>query len=106
MTELWTREKVDTFQSNMKMIRLTMQMSERELGDLVGVTKQTINNMETKRTPLKAYQYIAFTQVINYIVDNEPERIISMDHLKMLLNGDIVLDVNGDKFIDNRKAGK
>lgn len=71
---LWTarQELIGNFQSSLKAIRLLMGYSVIELADFVGVTRQTINNLETGKSKMSAVQFLALAAVVdNYIVMNE-----------------------------------
>ena len=40
---------VETMQTSLKQIRLVLGFGVQEFGDLVGLTRQTINNLESKK---------------------------------------------------------
>ena len=62
-------------QDNLKSIREILNWTSADLGDLIGVTKQTISNLETKNSKLTKLHYIA----IRTVVDFEIERLKSTD---------------------------
>lgn len=73
-------------QDNLKSIREILNWTSADLGDLIGVTKQTISNLETKNSKLTKLHYIA----IRTVVDFEIEKLKSTDsdraeRAKMLL---------------------
>ena len=73
-------------QNNLKSIREILSWTSADLGDLIGVTKQTISNLETKNSKLTKLHYIA----IRTVVDFEIEKLKSTDsdrakRAKMLL---------------------
>ncbi len=72
-------EKIARFQENLLLIRKAVGWSESELGNRIGVTRQTINNLETKKTKLTKTQYIAMRAVLN------DEIIKSREDTEMLL---------------------
>ena len=61
-------------QDNLKSIREILNWTSADLGDLIGVTKQTISNLETKNSKLTKH-YIA----IRTVVDFEIEKLKSTD---------------------------
>ena len=62
-------------QDNLKSIREILNWTSSDLGDLIGVTKQTISNLETKNSKLTKLHYIA----IRTVVDFEIEKLKSTD---------------------------
>ena len=62
-------------QDNLKSIREILNWTSADLGDLIGVTKQTISNLETKNSKLTKLHYIA----IRTVVDFEIEKLKSAD---------------------------
>ena len=55
----------ELLQSELKTIRLYMDFSTQELADYLGVTRQTINNLESGKTKLSATQVIALFAIID-----------------------------------------
>ena len=62
-------------QDNLKSIREILNWTSEDLGNLIGVTKQTISNLETKNSKLTKLHYIA----IRTVVDFEIEKIKTTD---------------------------
>lgn len=70
---LWeTRQTlIENFQISMKAIRLLMGYSIVELAEYVGVTRQTINNLETGKSKMSVMQFLSLAAVVdNYITTN------------------------------------
>lgn len=70
---LWdTRQAlIENFQSSMKAIRLLMGYSMVELAEYVGVTRQTINNLESGKSKMSVMQFLSVAAVVdNYIAAN------------------------------------
>ena len=70
---LWeTRQAlIENFQSSMKAIRLLMGYSIVELAEYVGVTRQTINNLESGKSKMSVMQFLSIAAVVdNYIAEN------------------------------------
>ncbi len=55
----------ELLQRELKTIRLYMDFSTQELADYLGVTRQTINNLESGKTKLSATQVIALFAIID-----------------------------------------
>ncbi|MGM9619037.1 MAG: helix-turn-helix domain-containing protein [Oscillospiraceae bacterium] len=90
---LWEARQalIENFQISMKAIRLLMGYSIVELAEYVGVTRQTINNLETGKSKMSAMQFLSLAAVVdNYIA----------------INGDMyqaiaaILDGNGKKTVN------
>ena len=50
--------------NNLRYIRNYLGLTEKQLGEMIGVSKQTINNFEIKRIIIKKDKYIALLNVI------------------------------------------
>lgn len=67
---LWEARQalVENFQNSMKAIRLLMGYSIIELAEYVGVTRQTINNLESGKSKMSVMQFLSIAAVVdNYI---------------------------------------
>ena len=64
---------VDTMQLSLKQIRYVLGFGVQEFGDLIGLTRQTINNLETQKTKMSSIQYIAVCAVIDNYIEDKPE---------------------------------
>ncbi|SFQ08480.1 Helix-turn-helix [Lachnospiraceae bacterium XBB1006] len=78
----------ERLQENLLLIRRAAGWTAEEFGEKIGVTRQTINNLEAKRNKLNKTQYIAIRAVI------EAEMAKSPDETEML---GCLLEV----FVDN-----
>ena len=72
-------------QDNLSTIRKLGGWTVQELGDMIGVSKQTISNLENKKTPMTKLQYIGLRSVLDMeaSVDTENAKILrfAMDNL-------------------------
>ena len=59
-------ELVQRFQDNLAKIRKVADMTAQELADEIGVTRQTISSLESKKTKMNRTQYLALRSVFNY----------------------------------------
>lgn len=64
---------IDTMQASLKPIRQVLGFGVQEFGDLIGVTRQTINNLEIQKNKMSSIQYIAVCAVIDNYVKDKPE---------------------------------
>jgi transcriptional regulator with XRE-family HTH domain len=66
-------EEIQRMQDNLLLIRRTIGWTAAEFGDQIGVTRQTINNIESGRNKLTKTQYIAMRSVIDAELVKHPE---------------------------------
>lgn len=66
-------EEIQRMQYNLLLIRRTIGWTAAEFGDQIGVTRQTINNIESGRNKLTKTQYIAMRSVIDAELVKHPE---------------------------------
>ena len=82
---------VERLQDHLQLIRRAGGWTAEEFGEMVGVTKQTISNLENKRTPLTKTQYIAIRAILDYEVKNNPDNAV-LDKIITILLDDEDLD--------------
>lgn len=76
---------IENFQDSLRLVRHLMEFGVEEFAEAIGVTRQTVNNLETKKTKMSATQYIAIAALVdNYFARNE--RMLSA--LKAILDSD------------------
>lgn len=63
--------EIGKMQDILPIVRGAMGWSAEELGNRIGVTRQTINNIERRRTDLSKTQYIAIRSVIDAEIAGE-----------------------------------
>ena len=68
-----TQARIDFLQEHLSAIRKLLGWSAAVLGDKIGVTKQTISNLENKKTVMTKTQYIAFRSVMEHEIRNKNE---------------------------------
>lgn len=67
------QKMIDIMQASLKQIRQVLGVGVQEFGDLMGLTRQTINNLETQKNKMSSIQYIAVCAVIDNYVKDKPE---------------------------------
>lgn len=65
--------EIERLQDNLLLIRRAAGWTAEEFGEKIGVTRQTINNLEAKRNKLNKTQYIAMRAVIEAEMAKAPE---------------------------------
>ncbi|MEG2246547.1 MAG: helix-turn-helix domain-containing protein [Romboutsia sp.] len=56
---------ITNMQASLKFIRPLLELSVQEMAELMGVTRQTINNLESNKSTMSVTQYIAICAVID-----------------------------------------
>lgn len=79
---------ISKLQDSLIIIRNIFGWSAEDLGNKIGVSKQTISNIERKNTKLTLTQYIAIRSVIDYEIANSPEQEDLSDTVSILLDID------------------
>ena len=67
------QKMIDIMQASLKQIRQVLGFGVQEFGDLMGLTRKTINNLETQKNKMSSIQYIAVCAVIDNYVKDKPE---------------------------------
>lgn len=95
---------VSVMQHNLLHIRKTLHMSAKDFGSLIGVTRQTINNMEARRNKLTVTQYLAILYVLEHdIIPNLDDGTVEC--IRLLLSVE-VQDTDYTKSLIFEKEGK
>lgn len=90
--EVPNMNEIERLQDKLLLIRRTVGWTAEEFGDRIGVTRQTINNLEAKRNKLTKTQYIAIRAILDAEMVQSPE---DTEMLRCLL--DVFVD-NPDKY--------
>lgn len=75
-------------QKNLSAIRKIAGWTSEQLGDRIGVTKQTISNLENEKTPMTLTQYIAIRAVIDFEIQTNKDNTVLPQVVEILLNRD------------------
>lgn len=73
-------------QKNLSSIRKIAGWTAEQLGEKIGVTKQTISNLENEKTPMTLTQYIAIRTIIDYEIQSNEENEILPKVVEVLLD--------------------
>lgn len=80
-------EEILRMQENLLLIRRTVGWTAEAFGESIGVTRQTINNIEAGRNKLTKTQYIAMRSVLDAEINQHPDET---EMLRLLL--DVLVD--------------
>ena len=75
------QKMIQTLQLYLKPVRQILGFGVQEFADLLGLTRQTINNLETQKNRMSSIQYIAISSLIDYFTDKRPELLPSLQSL-------------------------
>lgn len=73
-------------QKNLSAIRKIAGWTLEQLGEKIGVTKQTISNLENGKTTMTLTQYIAIRSIIDYEIQTNAENTVLPQVVEILLN--------------------
>ena len=66
---------IKAFQRSLKEIRITLNLGVQELSDIVQLTRQSYNNLESKKVLMTGIQFLAFGAVIDQGLRRMPEKL-------------------------------
>ncbi len=78
------QKMIDSMQSSLRQVRQILGLGVQELSDLVGLTRQTLNNLECKKSRMSAAQYLAVCAVIDYYTRDKPEQYAAIQTILSL----------------------
>lgn len=67
------QQEIEKFQRNLQCIRMLLNLTPEELGNLLNVSRQTIMSLESHKTEMTLIQYIAFKFVLKQVFDKMPQ---------------------------------
>lgn len=68
---------INRFQENLGTIRRVAGWTAERLGDEIGVTRQTVSNLEKGKTPMTKTQYLACRAVLAYEISNTDNQALA-----------------------------
>lgn len=76
----------EKLQKHLIIIRKAAGWTTEELGQKIGVTKQTISNLENMKTKMSKTQYLAIQMVISQKIATSPDDITLANIMKMIFS--------------------
>jgi len=86
------QRQINRLQENLSSIRKIAGWTAEVLGNKIGVTKQTISNLENKKTPMNFTQYIAIRSVLEAEIEQNKENKVLPQVIVILLDSDDELE--------------
>ena len=90
-------KQVKRLQQSLSSIRKIAGWTAEELGDRIGVTKQTISNLENNKTEMSFTQYIAIRAVLDCEIADNPENELLPQVIRILLDQDEA-DISAEEY--------
>lgn len=97
------QQMISGMQSSLKIIRQVVDLSAQEIADYIGVSRQTISSIETKKSVMNAAQYIS----ISALLDREIQKHdCALDQIKAVLKAhsegceNEIIQLKNDSFIE------
>ena len=84
--------EIQRLQQNLSPIRKIAGWNAETLGNKIGVTKQTISNLENRKTTMSFAQYIALRSVLDVEIAGNNENDVLPKVVALLLDSDDELD--------------
>lgn len=97
-------KQIIRLQENLLSIRKIAGWTAEELGDRIGVTKQTISNLENGKVRLTQTQYIAIRSVLDYEIQTNKENTVLPQVISILLDSDNIDDKGNEKETEIKEA--
>ncbi|MGH2232989.1 helix-turn-helix transcriptional regulator, partial [Enterococcus faecalis] len=94
--------QINRLQQNLSSIRKIAGWSAETLGNKIGVTKQTISNLENKKTPMTFTQYIAIRAVLDAEIETNKDNEALPKVISILL--DSVDSIDDNEYKDVQKS--
>lgn len=91
--------QINRLQQNLSSIRKIAGWSTETLGNKIGVTKQTISNLENKKTPMTFTQYIAIRAVLDAEIETNKDNEALPKVISILLDSVDSIDDNEYKEV-------
>lgn len=85
-------KKIALLQQNLSSIRKIAGWTTEQLGEKIGVSKQTISNLENNKSPMNFTQYIAIRAILDYEIEENKDNEVLAKVVDILLDHGDELD--------------
>lgn len=90
--------RIRRLQNNLSTIRKVVGWTTEQMGEKIGVSKQTISNLENGKNPMNFTQYIAIRAIIDYEIETNTDNEVLPKVVTILLDSN---DDEYDKYKDS-----
>lgn len=74
-SEQLKQRQIETMQLSLRQLRLMLNIGVQEFSDIVGLSRQSVNNLESGKVKMNAVQYLAICAVLDHFIESQPENI-------------------------------
>ena len=92
-----TQDQISRLQQNLQTIRMAGGWSTSEFGNLLGVSKQTVCNLENGTSKLNKMQYIGIRTILEYEMAQNPDNKVLAYTVNLLLDSEQVTEEDEKK---------
>ena len=96
------QKQIQLLQQNLSSIRKIAGWTAEQLGERIGVTKQTISNLENSKVPMSLTHYIAIRSVLDYEIETNRENVVLPQVISILV--DKGADLEEDSYTEIRET--
>lgn len=68
------QKDIENMQTKLKLVRQTLGLGVNDFAGIMGVTRQTVYNIENYKAPLTQTQYLAIRSIIDLSLNEQPEK--------------------------------
>ena len=86
----------EKLQKYLPLIRNAAGWTAEDLGTKIGLTKQTISNLENQKTRMSKTQYLAIQMVISQKIATTPDDLTLANVMKLVMDNDVEQTINYD----------
>lgn len=90
--------RLKRLQENLPVIRKIARWRAVDLGNLLGITKQSVSNLETHKSKITLMQYIAIRHMLDFQVSSHPENTALAKIVPLLLDTPLLGDKDYGKI--------
>jgi len=87
----------EKLQDNLSLLRKLAGWTSAELGEYLGITKQTVSNLENKHNNMTKAQYIAIRTLLDYEIKTNPDNTALAQVVAILLDADDLTEEEQEK---------
>ena len=92
-----TQNEINRLQSNLQTIRQAGGWSTASFGDLLGVSKQTVCNLENGTSKMNKLQYIGIRSILDYEIEQRPKDSVLAYTVHNLLDSETLTEADKEK---------
>ncbi len=92
-----TENEISRLQNNLQIIRHAGGWSTASFGNLLGISKQTVCNLENGISKMNKLQYIGIRTILDYEIEQHPENTVLAYSVRHLLDSEVLTEEERQK---------